>query len=85
MRIGRYCIIPYNEQLVTHLIKLARHVYAVVPFKGSKGLCEFAHNAVPEEVLITDKMIPITSSHDVMSWELFLQLNYIKDRSILRG
>ena len=82
MRVGRYCIIKYNEHTVKRLKSMARHIYSTKVVNGERVIYEFEHNPIPEEVLVTDKQIHITSSFDRMSWKVFNELLYIKDKSI---
>lgn len=84
MRVGRYCIIKYNASTVKKLKSMARHIYSTKVINNNRVIYEFEHNPIPDEILVTDKQIPLTSSHDRMSWKIFNDMIYMKDKSILR-
>ena len=84
MKVGRYCIVTFDQHLVDRMRSIARHVYSVLEIDKEKFICEFDLNPKPEKVLITDFRIALTSSHDRMSWKTVERdFLLIKDRTII--
>ena len=81
-RVGRYCIRKYDPQLVKRMKSIARHVYSTSIVNGKRVIYDFEHNPIPDEIVITDKKLGLTSSQDRMSWEVFLDSDYMKDKTI---
>ena len=81
-RVGRYCIKKYDENLVRRMLSLYRHVYSVGICQGKRVIYDFEHNPTPDHIMITDKRIPLTSSYDRMSWDIFEAMPYMVDKTI---
>ncbi len=81
-RVGRYCIKKYDPILVHRMKSIYRHIYSTGIVNGKRVIYEFDHNPIPEEIVITDKKLGLTSSHDRMSWKVFLDSDYMLDKTI---
>lgn len=85
IRVGRYYFVDKTDtKLIARLQSIARHVYAVKVINGEQFVCSYEFTPNPDKVMITDKFIPLTSSHDMMAWHIITDdLLFMKDKSII--